>query len=364
MCVTARGAQRAFRGCRTCVKRCDSTAPRLENELISLISSLKGELLALAALVLFSATIVLTKVASAYTKLTLGFLIAVSMNVILCALLFGGELLVRPEPLQWNTNGFFLFVLAGVFSTFLGRWFFYESAVIYGPAKASVYQISSPLFAAVIAWIVLGETLTPVRVAGMVIAVLGLLVVTDIRALYASRKPAAGAPATAPAPAAGAPAAQRRMLGTSFRSLLNSSGSLGIAGSLAYAVGNVLRGAGVHAWHEPILGTLLGASAGVALHILFSSGVKESIRGIRDAHRMGLFLFAMTGVTGILAQVCTIASLRYVPVSVTALITLSMPALVFPASYFLLKNQEKITMRTVLGCILTFAGIVVIIVPM
>jgi drug/metabolite transporter (DMT)-like permease len=331
--------------------------------LIALISSLKGELLAVAALILFSITIILTKVASAYTKLTLGFLIAVSMNVVICAMLFGVELLVRSEPLDWNTRGFLLFVLAGVFSTFLGRWFFYESAVIYGPAIASVYQISSPLFAATIAWMFMGETLTPIRIVGMLIAVLGLLVVTNVRALFAKRK---AAPAAAVAAAvSGAPEpAQRRTLGTALRSVATSSGSLGIAGSLAYAIGNVLRGAGVHSWHEPILGTLLGASAGVALHILFSSGVKESIRGIRNAHRMGLFLFAMTGVLGILAQVCTIASLRYVPVSVTALITLSMPALVFPASYFLLKNQEKITVRTVIGCVLTFIGIVVIILPM
>ncbi|MDB5727077.1 MAG: family transporter, partial [Noviherbaspirillum sp.] len=304
-----------------------------KTELTALISSLKGELLAVLALILFSTTIFLTKVASAYTKLTLGFLIAVSMNVLLCGLLFIAELAVRPEPLEWNTNGFVLFIFAGIFSTFLGRWFFYESAVIYGPAKASVYQISSPLFAAIIAWIFLGETLTPIRMAGMVLAVLGLLVVTDVRALYASRK--SGATASL-AGAAHAPAAsQPSTLGTALRSVAKSSGSLGIAGSLAYAVGNVLRGAGVHTWHEPVLGTLLGATAGVALHIIFSSGVKESIRGIRDAHRMGLFLFAMTGVTGILAQICTIASLRYVPVSVTALITLSMPALVFPASYFL-----------------------------
>ena len=49
------------------------------------------------------------------------------------------------------------------------------------------------------------------------------------------------------------------------------------------------------------------------------------------------------------------------PVSVVALITLCTPLLVFPASYFLLKNDEGINPRTVVGAALTLAGIAMII---
>jgi drug/metabolite transporter (DMT)-like permease len=325
-----------------------------------LSASLTGELLAIAALVMFSVNVIITKVASTKTSLTLGFLISVSMNVIVCGVLFGTQWMLREDPLRWNAYGFGIFLLAGVFSTFMGRWFFYESVVHLGPAKASVFQISSPLFAAIIAWLFLNEQLTSGRIVGMAITVLGLLVVIDVPGMLRRRgSNMAAAPALQPGGTATGAGARAALL----KRLVESGMFLGIAGSLAYAVGIVLRSAAVHSWNEPILGTLLGASSGVMLHMLFSSGTKDIVREIRLADRTGVLLFMATGVLTILAQMCTIASLIYVPVSVTALITLCTPALVFPMSYFLLKNQEKITIHTVLGSVLTLAGIVAVVRP-
>jgi drug/metabolite transporter (DMT)-like permease len=53
--------------------------------------------------------------------------------------------------------------------------------------------------------------------------------------------------------------------------------------------------------------------------------------------------------------------LRYVPVAVVALITLCTPLVVFPLSYFMLRNQEQITIRTLAGGALTLAGIAVLV---
>jgi len=318
--------------------------------------ALVGELFAVAALLMFSVNIILTKVASTKTSLSLGFLVSVSVNVIVGALLFGVELLVRSEPLHWNGPAFGMFLLAGVFATFLGRWFFFESVVHFGPAKASVFQITSPLFTAIIAWIFFGQTLRLADLAAMALVVLGLLLVADIREVFRRRNADRAARSAAGAADAVAPPAGARSKG-----LLRSGAVLGIGGAMAYAIGHVLRGAAVLSWNEPILGTLLGACSGIALHMLFSSGTKDMVRDIRQTDPRGLQLFMIGGLLTILSQICMVVSLRYIPVSITALISLCTPALVFPMSYFLLRNQERITLMPVLGCVLTFAGIVVIV---
>lgn len=313
--------------------------------------ALIGEMYAVAALLMFSINIILTKIASVRTSLSLGFLVSVSVNVIVCTLLFGIELLLRHTELRWNGTAFWLFVLAGVFATFLGRWFFFESVVQLGPAKASVYQITSPLFTAIIAWIFFGQSLGTADLAGMAIVVIGLLLVADIGAVLRQHSAVRAKRAAAhPLPDNGV-----------LKTLRPSGIVLGIGGALAYAIGHVLRGTAVFRWNEPILGTLLGACSGITLHLLSSSDTKNIVKRIREADNLGLKLFIVGGVLTILSQICMIVSLRYIPVSITALISLCTPALVFPMSYFFLKNQEGITLVPILGCVLTFSGILLIV---
>jgi drug/metabolite transporter (DMT)-like permease len=82
---------------------------------------------------------------------------------------------------------------------------------------------------------------------------------------------------------------------------------------------------------------------------------------LRHADRRGVLLFAISGVLTISAQTCLILSLKYIPVSVAALITLCTPLLVFPMSYLLFNNSEKITPLTLLGGALTLGGVALIV---
>src|SRR3954463_8749575 len=95
-----------------------------------------GYLLASGALLLFTASILVTKVASHRLDLGLGFLIATTANVVFSGLAFGVQMGLRGDALQWNAQAFWLFAAAGAFATYLGRFFFYESVVRFGPAKA------------------------------------------------------------------------------------------------------------------------------------------------------------------------------------------------------------------------------------
>jgi drug/metabolite transporter (DMT)-like permease len=276
---------------------------------------LLGYLLASGALLLFTASILITKAASSRLDLGLGFLIATSTNVAFSAL----------------------------------------ALVRFGPAKASIFQISSPLFTAMMAWLLLGERLTLLVALGMVMTIAGLMLVSCKPDFFSRRSSpvAAMAPDGEPAPAVvKTPAMQR---------LMQSVLLLGMGSSLAYAIGNVLRGSAVRSWNEPILGALIGAACGLALQVAFSAGKGAMVARVRAASRSGMALFATIGVTTISAQMCAIGAMRYIPLSVATLVTLCTPILVFPLSHLLFKNQDKITAITLAGSGLTLLGIFIIV---
>lgn len=316
---------------------------------------LLGYLLASGALLLFTASILITKAASSRLDLGLGFLVATSTNVAFSALALLVQMQLRTDSLQWNLPAFFMFAAAGGFSTYLGRWFFYESVVRFGPAKASIFQISSPLFTATMAWLLLGERLTLLVALGMVMTIAGLMLVSCKPDFFSRRNSpvAAMAPDGEPAPAvARTPAMQR---------LMQSVLLLGMGSSLAYAIGNVLRGSAVRSWNEPVLGALIGAACGLALQVAFSADKRAIVSRVRAASRGGMALFATIGVTTISAQMCAIGAMRYIPLSVATLVTLCTPILVFPLSHLLFKNQDKVTAVTLAGSGLTLLGIFIIV---
>jgi drug/metabolite transporter (DMT)-like permease len=316
--------------------------------------SFPGYLLASVALLLFTASILATKVASSRLELGLGFLIAASTNVVFSALATLVQMGLRADGLQWNAQAFWLFAAAGAFATYLGRWFFYESVVRFGPAKASVFQISSPLFTALMAWLLLGERLSMLMALGMVMAIGGLMLVSYKPGFFSRRgSTAVVAPDGGPAPAATRPAALQWALQSAFL--------LGMGSSLAYAIGNVLRGSAVRNWNEPIVGALIGAASGLVLHLVFSADKRAVATRLRSASRSGMVLYALIGVTTISAQMCVIASMRYIPLSVATLVTLCTPVLVFPLSHLLFKDQEAVKATTLAGSGLTLLGIVIIV---
>lgn len=313
-----------------------------------------GYLLASAALLLFTASILVTKVASHRLDLGLGFLVATSANVAFSALAFGVQMGLRGDALRWNAQAFWLFAAAGAFATYLGRFFFYESVVRFGPAKASIFQISSPLFTALMAWLWLGERLSVLVALGMVMTIAGLMLVSYKPGFFSRRGAAAVmAPDGGLAPAALASTVMQRVLQSVFL--------LGVGSSMAYAIGNVLRGSAVRGWNEPVLGALVGAVSGLAFHLLFSTGKREIAARMRAADRGGMALFALIGVSTISAQICVIAAMRYIPLSIATLVTLCTPILVFPLSHLLFKDRDAIKATTLAGSGLTLLGIFIIV---
>ena len=307
-----------------------------------------GELLAVSALVMFSSNIVLTKVASARMSVSLGFLVAVTVNVLFAFLLVAAQLALRQAPLRLDISALLLFFIAGFFSTYLGRWFLYDSVVKIGPSRASAFQTSNPAFTALIAWFFLGERLGAVDIAAMATILVGLY-------LTSRRPPERGFKATVQPLAQDGP---QNVLGHRRTFPIPDLGVLlALSGALAYAVSNILRGAAIDEWNEPLIGALAGAIAGLVSYVAVGSGARRFLRSVGDLDRKGVYLYAVSGVLTICAQACMIAAMWCLPVSIAIVITLSTPILVIPAGYFLLKNREGITLWTVLGSAAVLAGV-------
>jgi drug/metabolite transporter (DMT)-like permease len=313
-----------------------------------------GELLAILALTMFSTNIILTKVASARVAVSLGFLVAVIVNVLFASLLVAIQVTIRQEPLRVDLSALLLFALAGFFSTYLGRWFLYDSVVRLGPSRASAFQASNPMFTVLIAWLVLGETLTRTDVAAAVAILLGLF-------LASYRPPERGSDLVGQTPERSPREEKTRSaLSHGVRLTVSSGAFLALFGAFSYAVSNVLRGSAIRDWNEPVLGVLIGAVVGLIAYVLLGSEARGFLSKLKHVNRRSIYLYAISGVLTVLAQACMIAAMRYAPVSIVTLITLSTPVLVTPLGYFLLRNRERIVLRTVVGSAAVLVGIATI----
>ncbi len=303
-----------------------------------------GYVLSGAALACFATAVLATKAASNRANLELGFFVALVVNVVFASCALAVQMAIRGFGLEWNTLAFFLFAASGVFATYLGRWFFYESVVRFGPAKASIFQVSSPLFVALFAWLVLGERLSVWVAMGMLMAIMGLALIAYKPGFFSP-----GRAETAPKH-------------VSFLArILQSVFLLGLFSSAAYAVGNLLRGAAVRTWPEPIAGALIGALTGLVLHYLLSKDKASLVSRLRAAQSRGLWLYALVGMANISGQITTIASMRFIPLSIAALVSLCTPLLVFPLSYWLIKNQERLTWSVMTGGAFTLLGMAMVV---
>ncbi|MCL6598127.1 MAG: DMT family transporter [Alicyclobacillus macrosporangiidus] len=311
--------------------------------------------LSVVSLLMFSVNVILTKIASSTVDVDFGFLISVSANVVVSLILLVFQCLLPGQHVDFQWQGVLIFMLAGVFSTYLGRFLYFDTIVKLGPAKASIFQVSNPLFTFLIAWFLLGEKLTVLCMIGIFLSLAGLFMISYVPRSLAKREVASPGSVMSLASGNG-----NKISAFQLHLVAKSGLFLGISSSVAYAIGNVLRGAAIHHWDEPIFGALLQALAGMALHFTTSDKVKQLRHEFREADRRGISLYVLGGALTIGGQTCVIAAMRYIPVSVATVISMCQPLLVIPISYFLLKNQEGITLRLIGGCLLVLAGIALI----
>lgn len=260
--------------------------------------------------------------------------IFVGLLLVVLQLAFGAGV---PPP---SLRAVLAFAVAGVFSTYLGRWLVFKSIELMGPSRAAGVQSTSPLVTALFGWLLLGEVLGPAGFAGIAMGIAGLVGMS------------AGA---VPPPAPGRVRAVRQ------GGFVSGALLVGLGSAAAYSGSHVFRAAGVRDWNEPLLGTLIGALAGLAALLLASRRqLAVYLREVR-AQPGGAGVYFAVGGLQFVAQALVIASMKFIPASMAALISMSTPLVVMPVSYFVLRKQENLTWATVSGICITLGGIALLV---
>lgn len=299
-------------------------------------SSGLGIALALGSMLLFAACVLGTAIGARGLDSSTGALLATLANVPvglgLLVLQFLGSGAPRPPTLLGVAG----FLVAGVFSTYLGRWLFFRSVEMLGPARASSFQSASPLFTALMGWLLLGETFGAIALVGLAVGIAGLL------AMSRGAQRAGAGQASSPSSSS-----------TATRGLL----ALGVGSAAAYAASHVMRAAAIREWNEPLAGATLGALAGLFVMALASRRQLGAMASRAAASPRSAWTYALVGALQVCAQTLMIASMRHIPASYAALISMGSPLVVLPVSYYVLRTDRGLTRLTLAGMLLTIFGV-------
>jgi drug/metabolite transporter (DMT)-like permease len=309
-----------------------------------------GEVLALMSLLLFSGNVLLVSVVGPRVGQDIGFLLALASNVVFSGLLVLGQHAVLGRGLDVQFGPLAMFAIGGLLTSYFGRRLFFLSVQSIGPSRAASLQITNPVFAGIISWVFLDEVLAPSAIAFIAAVLVGLYLTTRVPA--ARKLPVAVGTDGAGTESQDGERGPRRFDGLPKREVV-----LALIAALSYAVGNVVRSSGVRDWNEPILGGFVGAVAGTLAYVVLHTKVRSVVEVVRRADRIGVWLWTLSGVLTISAQVCLMAATRHIPIAIGVVVSAALPVIVIPASVILLKNKEAVTGRTAVGGLLTLAGV-------
>lgn len=222
------------------------------------------------------------------------------------------------------------FVCAGTVATMLGRVFLFAGIQRIGASRADSIKASMPLFATIVAVLVLGETLTPQHLVGIVLVVAGVGLVS----LESSRSSLL--PDRAPLSLLLLPLTAAFLFG--FEPVF---AKIGFAEGTPYLVGLAIKT--------------------VAAAVTFSAYL--AWRGqLPTADRLGdnLRWYVAAGVVGSIAMVCYYAALNRAPVVIVVPIIQSSPLFVAVISYGFLQRLERVTPRLVASAMVVVVGAILV----
>lgn len=284
------------------------------------------KLLALATAAFFGLNPVVLKrgfasTARVDTAVFLGLAVAVPLYVALLPLAGG---------LHWEQvtpSALAGFILGGLFGAGIGRGWLFLAIQRIGASRATAIKNAAPLFTTVLAVVLLGEAVPPVRWAAIVAIVLGLVVL----GWKSGEAP----------------------------SHLHRVGVLAALGSaLSYGVRPLFLKLGLEAADLPLTAALVGAIAALGPYAL-TLARRKGLLG-RDVPAASLRLFVAAGVLQSLGFLALTVALAGESVSVVYPITATAPLFTLVFSRFMLRTAERLSPRDLLGIFATVGGVIVL----
>lgn len=255
-------------------------------------------------------------------------LIALVYLIILNWILFGEPLPFSADGSRWVWLG-----LSGVIGLSLGDAFFFQSLVSVGPRLGSLLLSLAPIFGSLIAWVFFGETLTPLQITGIVLALAGIGWV-----VLSHQEP----PDTPH--------------GDTKRGVL-----FGVLAGLGQAIGLVLSKQGMFGEFSPIQANVIRILAAVIFTLIWTvwEGKAGATVTALQAKPRVIWLIALGALAGpLLGVVASLYAVQHTEIGVASTLMALPPVIVLPVSYFLFK--EKVGWQAVAGTILAIAGVAVL----
>lgn len=289
------------------------------------------EALAKGAALLATALWAGTITAFTFAARRLGAQVVNGGRLLLAALLLVGAhalWLGGPWPAGLGAGRTLWLLFSGFLGFTLGDGFGLESFVRIGPRLGMLVQTLAPVFSAALAWAVLGQRLSPLRILAVAVTLGGIALVVG-----QGRDP-------------GSPAARTRAVGILF--------ALGAA--LCQAVGQLTSVQGMAGGVPALSATVVRISAGAAgaLAALALRGRLGALRGAwSDAGTLAQFVGG-TALGSLLGVPLSLYALAHAPVGVAATLLFMTPVFLLPLSRIFF--HEPLTARSVGGTLLTVAG--------
>lgn len=251
------------------------------------------------------------------TAMILGLLVAVPLYIALLPLAGGLHLdLLTPAALLG-------FVLGGLFGTGIGRRWLYIAIHRIGASPATAIKNSAPVISALLAALLFNEPVTPIRWAAIVAIVIGVGLVTW--------KP-----------------------GTPIRSWIDIGVLAALGAAAAYGIRPLFLEFGLGAADLPLTSAFIGSLA--ALSYALALGDRTGLRSAARDPATGLFMFS--GIIQAIGFLALNYGLSGGIVSVVYPVTASAPLFTVGFTAILLRGEERLTSRIVLGAVAVVAGVI------
>ncbi len=234
---------------------------------------------------------------------------------------------VSPSTILW-------FVLLGLIQFPGGRFLNYTGIRLAGVARATSISGTSPLFAALLAILFLGEQVTSSIVLGTVAVAAGLALVMSQRGVF--------------------PSTQSQEVQPSRTGRVAIGLLCAVAGAAAYGTGHAIaRHVVTTAAPAPVTATYTLFFGMLFLFVISVPHLKRDLQ----APRWALIMMALAGVCSSFGIFLMYTALARAPVMLASPIVATYPLIAMTFTHIFLQRLERVTLRMVLGAILVTVGI-------
>ncbi len=257
-------------------------------------------------------------------------LTATLMLLVVHTLILGG-------PLPWlaTADRWWWLGLSGVIGLALGDAALFQAFVQVGTRLTVLVFSTAPVFAAIMGWVFLNETLTSLQILGILVGLGGVLWVVSEQQGEKRNK-----------------AAQRNYLGGLFFALL---------GALGQAVGAITAKFGLAGDFPALSAQVIRMLAGTAVvwgYALLRGQIGDTVTQLRNKPRAAGYMLAGSTFGPVIGVYLSLVAIQYTAVGIASTLIAMLPIFLLPISYFAFK--ERISPRAIVGTVMALAGVAIL----